>query len=353
MRHFHKLTVIICSIVLSGLAFGCAQDTTPKQGPYSVAREALVDELLQCRESISDCLTSATGISDIADCRDEFENCMTTVTDAADAAVSDMAACQDAAVDCVADAKSMSDVGACREDYMACAEDLVPDVSQIPDILDLPDLGDLPDAEAVITCGQDLRDCVTGGGSVVECADAARECLGAELPVDLPDIKLPDGLPDIPNPEDVLACSESLADCVTNGGSVMECADQARDCLGVELPVDLPDGLLPDVTLPDVNGGAECMTSLADCVAGGGRIMDCADQARECAAATLPDITLPDLGGLPGMGGLPGIGNLDPVGNINGGIDCVQTLAECVTGGGSIMDCADEARTCLMDQLPL
>jgi len=346
MRHFHTFTVIICSVVLSGLAFGCAQDTTSEEGPYSVVRQALVDELLQCRESISDCVTSATGLSDIADCRDEFETCMTTVVDAADTAVSDLAACQDAAVDCVTDAGSMSDVGECRDEYMACAEDLVPDVSQLPDILDLPDLGDLPDAEAVITCGQDLRDCVTGGGSVVECADAARECLGAELPVDLPDIDLPIDLPDVPGPKAVLDCSESLVDCVTNGGTVMECADQARECLGVELPVDLPDGL-PDVTLPDVNGGVECVTSLADCVAGGGKIMECADQARDCAVDTLPDVTLPDIGGL------PGIGDLDPVGTVNGGIDCVQALAECVTGGGSVLTCADEARTCLMDQLPI
>lgn len=343
-RRFVTLMVVTCSVVLFALA-GCAADTPNEQGPFSVVRQALVDELLQCRESISDCVTSASGISEVLACRSEFETCMTTVTDAADAAVSDLAACQDAAVDCVTGASSASDVAECRDEFMACAEGLVPDVSQLPDILDLPDLGDLPDAEAVITCSQDLRDCVTGGGSVVECADQARDCLGAELPVDLPPIDLPD-LPDVPDAETALGCAQDLRDCVTGGGSVMECADQARDCLGVELPVELPDSL-PDVTLPDVGAGVECMTSLADCVTGGGSIMDCADQARACAADALPDVQIPDVG-LPIIDDLP-----DPVDVANGGIDCVQALAECVTGGGSVITCADEARACLMDQLPL
>jgi hypothetical protein len=290
-RRFVTLTVVTCSVVLFALA-GCAADTPNEQGPFSVVRQALVDELLQCRESVSDCVTGASGISEVLACRSEFETCMSTVTDAADAAVSDLAACQDAAVDCVTGASSASDVAECRDEFMACAEGLVPDVSQLPDVSDLPDLGDLPDAEAVVTCSQDLRDCVTGGGSVVECAD------------------------------------------------------QARECMGVELPVDVPDSL-PDVTLPDVGAGAECMTSLADCVAGGGSVVDCADQARACAADALPDVQIPDVG-LPIIDDLP-----DPVDVANGGIDCAQTLAGCVTGGGSVITCADEARACLTDQLPL
>ncbi len=355
------LMVIFCSFALfASIASGCAQSTAPdEEGPYSVVRQALVDELLQCRESISDCVTSAAGMSDVLECRSEFEACVTTVTDAANTAVDDLASCQDAAVECATDASSVSEVLACREELTACTDGLLDEAAQLPDLLGLPDLGDLPNAEAVISCSTDLTDCVSGGGSVVECADQARECLGAELPVDLPAIELPD-LPDIPDAGAVLECSQSLSDCVSGGGGVVECADQARECLGVELPVDLPVEL-PDMTLPDVGAGAECMTSLADCVAGGGSIMDCADEARACAQAALPAVQLPGIPDLglptPGdlLGGdLPLVGELpDPVGVANGGIDCVQGLADCITGGESVITCADAARTCLMDQLTL
>jgi len=284
------LKVIFCLFALFALmASGCVQGTAPEEeGPYSVVHQALVDELVQCQESVADCVSSAAGPTEVLECRSEFETCVTTVTEA--------------------------------------PVDMVVGATGIPDPTDLADPAALP----------------TG-----------------ELPVDLPSTELLPELPDVSDMDSVLDCPQSLTDCMADGGDVVECADQARACMGADLPVDMPVELLPSMTLPDTEGGIECMTSLADCVAGGGDMLDCADQARACAGDALPTAELPDVTGLgsdaPSLLGedLPLVGELpNPLETVAGGADCAQSLTDCMASGDPTNACAEAARSCLENALP-
>ena len=338
------LRAVFCSFVLLALtASGCVQGTAPEEeGPYAVLRQALVDALEQCQASMDDCVSSAAGPTDVLDCRSEFESCVTAVTETPDAIIGA------APVPNPTDLADMGDLP---------TADLPVDLPST-ELLELPDVSDM---ESVLDCPQSLTDCVAGGGDVMDCADQARDCMGSmELPVDLPSTELLE-LPDVSDMESVLDCPQSLGDCVAGGGDVVECADQARTCMGADLlPVDMPVELLPTMTLPDTEGGIECMTSLADCVAGGGDIMDCADQARDCAESALPTAALPDVTDLgsddmPSLFGddLPLVGELpDPLETIAGGADCAQGLAECMASGDPTSACAEAARSCLENPLP-
>ena len=130
--------------------------------------------------------------------------------------------------------------------------------------------------------------------------------------------------PVLPDPGELVNCVKVAKDCIVGGGDIVGCRDDFKQCAEDAVPIlgDLPDPL-------DV---ASCVDTAKDCLIGGGSIWDCRDDFETCMETAVPILSdLPELTDLPTF-------------------ECADAFKQCLDDGTAEEQCKDELKTCVDDQ---
>jgi hypothetical protein len=255
----------------------------------------------------------------------------------------EVATCQSASQDCLLSAGSINGIQACRTAFTTCLEEAAGQIDKVR-----TDLAACRDQSQ--KCLQEAKD----AASVGRCRAALTECTAKANPAG-GDVQIPTIDAGIITPPEVnipgMECAQKAMECALSGKDPLTCADEARKCATALIP-DSGFPTVPEIPgigdLPTIPGlgdlpGADCMAKMRDCVQAGEKdLLTCASDARACMSESVPDDTIPTNPGID----IPTI----PDGGITlPGSECRQALRDCLDAGTDPATCASDARKCVRE----
>jgi len=221
--------------------FCAATSAIPLPEPVTDA----IEDAAACRAALGECLEAAETPLQAAVCAEDQARCVAGILDLQlPEVVTGTRACVEDGMACINSAESLSDLTACGETMMTCAIDEASAVLPEP-------VGDA--ISDVADCNFALGDCVraaTSPADLAACGRTQAECIADGLGVELPVPELPElpGLPGLPQPEEIIGCAETAADCAMAAESIadlnectagfVECTTEAVNIPAIPNPVD-------------------------------------------------------------------------------------------------------------------